>query len=130
MDHSQHARPEALVVMDHVEVAVAMGQKFAHAGGERQGLTEPCGTHDAEFRPVLTTGEFTRMRHAERVRVPVQVEARHRGEPHPGVEIGPRRPGEHLDRVAERDQFPGQMAGVHTLAPTAGITTVDKERDP
>ena len=131
VDHSQHARAEALVVVDHVEVAVPMRPAAcAPAWRMPAARRSPARAHDAELHPILTAREFPRMRHAERIGVPVEVEAGHRGEAHPRVELGPGRPGEHLDRVAQRDQFPGQMPGVDALAPAAGIATVDEEGDP
>ena len=45
------------------------------------------------------------------------------------VEFGPGRPGEDLDRVAERDQLAGQVAGVDPLPTATGVPPVDQEGD-
>jgi hypothetical protein len=73
--------------------------------------------------------ELPGMGYPERIGVTVEIQPGNGGEPDSGVELGPRRAGEHLDRVPQRDQFTGQMAGVDPLAPTAGIAPVDEERD-
>jgi hypothetical protein len=38
--------------------------------------------------------------------------------------------GEDLDRVAQLDQLPRQVTGVHALAPTPWVSPVDEEGDP
>ena len=61
--------------------------------------------------------------------------SRYRSSPRTGVkpdalvELGPRRPGEHLDAVAERDELARQVAGVDALAAAARVAPVDEERD-
>ena len=60
LDHAEHAGAEALVVVDHVEVAAALRQQQAHPPGEGQGLPESGRAHDAELHPVLAAGELAR----------------------------------------------------------------------
>ena len=69
-------------------------------------------------------------RNAEGVRLAVQVEAGHLGQPHPRVEhLGVGLPGEHLDVVAEFDKPAGQMADVDTLPAAMGLAPVGQQGD-
>ena len=97
VDHAEHAGAEALVVVDDVELVAALGQQPAGPQREGQRLAEAGRAHDAELEPVLPRGELARVRDPERVGVAVEVEPGHGGEADALVELGPRRPGEHLD---------------------------------
>ncbi len=127
-DHAEHAGAEALVVVHHVEVVASLRQQLAGPQREGERLAEAGRAHDGELQPVLARGELAPVRDAERVRVAVEVQASHGGEPHPLVELGPGRACEDLDRVAERHQLAGQMTRVNTLATAARIAPIDEER--
>ena len=130
LDHTEHAGTEALVVVDHIEVAPAFGQDLPGPPRIGQRLAESGSAHDAELDPVLAALELPRVGHPERVGITVEVEAGDRSEADSGVELGPGRPGEHLDRMSQRHQFAGQVTGVHALATTAGVAPIDQEGDP
>ena len=106
----------------------ALRQQQAHPPGEGERLPESGRAHDAELHPVLAARELAGMGHAEGVGVAVQVQPGHGREADPGVELGPRRPGEHLDRVPQGHQLAGQVAGVHALPSAAGVAPVDAGR--
>ncbi len=127
VDHAEHAGAEALVVVHDVELVAAPGQQPAGPQRERERLAEAGRAHDAELQPVLARGELAGVRDAERVGVAVEVEPRHGREPDALVELGPRRPRQHLDGVAQRHELAGQMARVDALASATGIATVDEE---
>ena len=129
-DHAEHARAEALVVVDEVEVTPALGQQ--PAGPDRVGprLAEAGGAHHAELGRVGQIVELAGVRDAERVRVPVEVEPGHRREADAGVELRPRRSGEDLDGVAEGDELPGEVPGVDALAAAARVAAIEQERHP
>ncbi len=96
---------------------------------EGQRLPEAGGAHDAELDPVLARGELAAVRDPEGVRVPVQIQPGHGGESDPGVELGPGRAREDLDRVPQGDELAGQMAGVDALATTARVPTIGQVGD-
>ena len=130
VDHAQHPGAQALVVVDHVEVAEPTRQQRPRPLGEGQRLPEAGGAHDAELDPVLEAGELPRVGHTEGVGLPVEIEPGDRRESDPGVELGPGRTGEHLDRVPQGDELAGQVAGVDPLATAAGVAAIEEEGDP
>ena len=130
LDHPEQARSQALVVVDDVEVAAPCRQQPPGPQREGPGLGEPGRAHDGELEQVDRRVELAGVRDPEGVGVPVQVEARDGGEAHPVVEHGPRLAGEDLDRVAQPDQLPRQVAGVDALATAAGVAPVDEVGDP
>src|SRR6516164_4715956 len=69
------------------------------------------------------------MRDPEGIGIPVEVEAGDGREAHTRVELGPRRPGEDLDRVTQCHELAGQVTGVHALAATARVPPIGEVRD-
>ena len=59
----------------------------------------------------------------------VQVQAGHRAQDGPGLELGVGLAGEHLDVVAERGQLTGQVAQVDALAAAVRLAAVGDQRD-
>ncbi len=68
-------------------------------------------------------------RGAEGIRLAVEVQAGHPGEPDAGVEVGVRRTGEHLHVVAERDQLPAEVTDVDALATAVRLAAVGQQCD-
>jgi hypothetical protein len=67
---------------------------------ERQGLREAGGHHDADLGHVDPVAVLLATGHAERVGLPVEVEAGHLDQAHPRVEHRIRRPGQYVDVVS------------------------------
>ena len=128
--HPEQTRSQALVVVDDVEVVSPCCQQSLGAPRECPGLGEPGRAHDRELEQVDRGAELARVRHAEWVGVPVQVETGDGGETHAVVEHGPGLAGEHLHRMAQTHQLARQVARVDTLTATAGIPPVHEVRDP
>ena len=126
---SEQATAERLVVVHDVEIGPAAGEQLAGPQREGPGLGEAGGAHDPELEGVGGCLELRELRHAERVRLPVQVEARHRRELDPLGQLRVRLPGEHRHLVAEPCQLVREMPGVDTLAATTWIAPVDEIRD-
>ena len=126
----QQPGAEALVVMDHVEVLEAVGQRACGAKAERLRFGESRGPGRQQLEQVDARLDLGGPRDAERVRLPVEVEAGHFGQAHPRIEaagVGLAR--EHLDVVAEFDETPGQVADVDPLPATVGLAPVRQQRD-
>ena len=118
VDQAEHARAEALVVVDEVELAPAAGQQPCGPGCEKaSGSPKPA---------VHMTRELGRRRPGRGTRGgagpgtgPGPGRGRGPGtgvKPDALVELRPGLAGEDLDRVAEGDQLPGEVAGVDALA--------------
>ena len=129
LEHAEQARPQALVVVDHVELGTPGGQQSARPEGERARLGEAGAAHDGELEQVDGGVELPRVRHAKGIGVAVEVEPGHGLEPHAVVEHGPRLTGEDVDRVAERHELACQVAGVDALAAAARVPAVDEVGD-
>ncbi len=128
LDHAEHAVAQALVVVDDVELVAPLGEQLARALREGQRLPEAGGAHDGELGPVLARRELAAVRDPKGVGVPVEVQARHRGEADPRIELGPGRAREDLDRVPEGDQLAGEVAGVDALATAARVPPIGQVR--
>ena len=96
--------------------------------GERLG--EAGGAHDPELEQVVDVTDLARMGDPERVGIAVEVEARNRGEAHPGVHDRPRLAGEDLDAVTELYELAGDVSRVDALTAATRIAAVDEKRDP
>ncbi len=83
----------------------------------------------AAIEVVIGVPEFAQLGDAERIGVAVEVETGHRGEADAVVDVGPGLAGEDLDRVAERNQFAGEMSGVDPLPAAARVAPVDQKGD-
>ncbi len=127
LDHAEQPRPEALVVMDDVEVADAILEHPADAMAPRARFGEPAAGHDQQFFEVDERLDLPRPRDPERVRLAVQVEGGHGGELHAVVEHRIRRTAEDLDFMAEFDQRLGEIAGVDPLAARIRVAAVDQK---
>ncbi len=124
--HPEQAGAERLIVVDEVEVRPPAGEQSPRPQAERERLGEAGRAHDGELGGVDEGMELVRPRHPERVRFPVEVEARHRNETHPLVEHRVGLPGEHRDVMAEGGELAGEVAGVDTLPATTGVAPVDE----
>ena len=111
LDHAEHARAEALVVVDEVEVAPARGQQPRARREYGQGSPKPAVHMTANSRASRRSVNSRGCGHPERVGVAVEVEAGHRGEAHAGVQRRARVAGEDLHRVAQRRPVPGSGGG-------------------
>ncbi len=133
VDHSEDAVAEALVVVDEVEVVEPSREQSARAEGEGPRLGKTRRAHHRELQGRdgrrVEVGEFADMGDAERIGLAVEIEARHGRETDSVVDLGPGLACEDLDRVAERDQLTGQVAGVDALPATARVPAVDEEGD-
>ena len=132
--HPEDPVAEALVVVDQVEFVAPGGEHPAGPEAEGPRLGEAGRAHHPELeggdRRRVEVGELAWLGDPEGVRLAVEIETRDRREPDALVDLGPGLAGEDLDRVAERDQLAGQVAGVDALAPAARIAPVDEEGDP
>ena len=126
----EQTRSERLIVVDHVVLPGPDGEGTADPPAERAGLGKAGGAHHGELGDVDSRSELPRPGHPEGIRLPVQVETRHRNESHPVIEDRPGLAGEHGDPVAEIDQLTGQVAGVHALTAGMRIAAVHEQGDP
>jgi len=125
----QHPVAERLVVVHHVEVEQPAAQHPGGAEAEGERLGEARGPHHRHLERVHRVPDLVAARGPERVRLAVQVQARHLGQPHPGVQLRVGLPGEHLDPVAEGGQLAAEVAHVHALAAAVRLAAVRQQRD-
>ena len=70
-------------------------------------------------------------RDAERIGLPIEVQAGHLGEPHPRVEtLGVGRSGEQLDVVTKLDETAAEVADVDALPTTMRLASVRQQGNP
>ena len=127
--HAEQSRSEALVVVDDVEVASPAGERGTRPPREGARFAETPGPHRRELHGVGRRGDLAQARPTERVRLPVQVEARQRREVHAFVEFRVRLAGEHGDAMARRGERPREVPRVDPLSAAARVAAVDEERD-
>ncbi len=136
--HHRHAQfgdlqqpgAEALVVVDHVEVVEAVGQCACGAQAERLRLGESRRPGRQQLEQVDARLDLVGPRNAERVRLAVEIQARHLGQADPRIEAaGVRLAREHLDVVAEFDETAGQVADVDPLPAAMGLAPVRQQSD-
>ncbi len=121
---------QALVVVHDVEVVAALGEQPRHPQAERLGLREARGPGGQQLLQVDAGLDLAGPRYAERVRLAVEVQARHLRQPDTGVEaLGIGLTGEHLDVVAEFDQTAAQMPDVDALAAAVGLASIGQQCD-
>ena len=101
----QDACPEALVVVDEVEVGSTLIQNGADALRVGKRLAEPRGEHDAELFEIFGAGELPGVRDAKGVRIPVEVHPANRREADTLINLRPWGSGEHLDGVTKRHEL-------------------------
>ena len=136
--HQRHPGPgqreqavgEHLVVMDQVEVREPGQQRPAEPEAERERLGERPGLHPEEFEDVDPVAVFRQLRRAERVRLPVQVQAGQRAQHRARLQLGIGLAGEDLHVVPERGQFAGQVPQVDALATDVRLAAVGHEGYP
>jgi hypothetical protein len=126
---AEHAVGQHLVVVHQVEVGPAAAEQAQRAQAEGERLGERAGLHHAEFQRVDPVPVLTQPRRAERVVIPVQVEAGHLAEHWPWFQLRVGLAGEHLDVVPERGQLAGQVAQVDPLATAMRFAAVGKQCD-
>ena len=126
----EHPVAEDLVVVGDVEVVDPVPQQPGDPGAERLGLGEAGHAHGGELLDVDPVPELRELGHPERVRLPVEVQARHLGEGHALVELRVGLAAEHLDGVAERHQLTTEVAQVDALAATVRLGAVRQHRYP
>ena len=127
--HAQQSGPEALIVVDDVELPTSRCQHPTSPQREGQRLAESRRAHDRELEGTLGVGELPRVGNPKGVGVAVEVEPGNRREADSLVENRPGWAGEHLHRVPELDQLPREVPGVDPLSPALGIAPVDEEGD-
>ena len=96
---------------------------------ERVRLGEPGPAHEGELTQVDRVSELVGPRHPERVRRPVEVEARHLHQLAHVVELGIGLAGEHRDVVAEVGDLACEVPGVDALTAAVRVAPVDQPRD-
>ena len=131
----EQAGAQALVVVDDVEpgawVTLVFGQDPRGAHPERPGLGEPGGPHGEELQQVDAVANLAGPGHPERIRLAIEVQARHLVQHDPGVEaVGVGRSGEHLDVVPQFDQTTAEVADVDALPAAVGLAAVRQQCDP
>jgi len=99
--YPEHPVGQDLVVVHDVEVAAAAAQRAQRPQRERERLGERGGPHHADLEQVDPVPDLARPRRAERVLVPVQVQARQREKLGARLELRVGRPGVDLDMVPE-----------------------------
>ncbi len=129
---AEQARAERLVVVHDVELARPLGQEAPGPQAERAGLGETAREHRPQFHQVGPVPDLAPAGEAERVGLPVQVEARHLDQVDTLVRVdrGPRLAREHGHLMAQAGQLPGQEPGVDPLAPRPRVPPVDEQRHP
>ena len=125
----EQAVAEGLVVVDDVEVVLAVPEVVPGPHGEGERLGERADAEGADLEPVLPVLQLPDARHPHREVVVVDVEAGQLDQADPLVEDRVRLAAEHLDVVAEVDERLGQVAGVDALAATVGLAAVGEQRD-
>jgi hypothetical protein len=131
---------ERLVVVHDVELRAAGGQMAAGAQREGQRFREAAGPHGGDLQGVDPVAVLLAPRRAERVGLPVQVEAGQLGEgdaalppvgaaERPVVQYGVRLSADDLDGVAEPGQLTGEVADVDALTAAEGIALVAQQGD-
>src|SRR5215468_9412998 len=119
-----------LVVVHQVEVRAPGEQRPPGPQAERERLGKRAGPHPGELEHVDPVPELSRPGPAERIGFPVQVQARQGAQQRPRLEVRVGLAGEHLDVMAERGQFPGQVPQVDALAAAMWLAAVRDQRDP
>src|SRR4051794_4293736 len=105
--------------MHDVEVGAALGKHTRCSQAEGPRLGKARRPRRQQLEQIDTGLDFTWPRDAEGVRLAVQIEAGHFGQPHPRVEyFGVGLPGEDLDVMAQLDKAAAQVTDVDAL-PTA-----------
>ena len=140
MDAGHQRQPEApdaeqpvaepLIVVHHVKVLGSRGQRPQHPDAERQRLGKCAAPHHGRLEYIGPVPVLTPARRAERVTVPVQVQAGDPGQLRPGVELGIGLAGENLDPVPQCVELTAQVADIDTLAAGVRLAAVGKQRDP
>jgi hypothetical protein len=99
---AEHPVAESLVVVHHVELRPARGQRAPHPQAEGERLGEGAAPHHGGLQDVGPVPVLAQARRAKRVDVAVQIQAGQLAQEGAGIQFGIRRPGEHLDVVPER----------------------------
>ncbi len=116
--------------MYDVEVVAPVGEDPGSAQAEGLRFRKTCRPGRQQFQQIDPRLDLAWPRDAERVRLPVQIEAGHLGQPHPRIEhLGVGLAGEHLDVMAEFDKPAGQMADVDALPAAMGLAPVGQQGD-
>ena len=98
----QQSGAKALVVVHDVELVASLGEDAGDSQAERPRLGKARRPGGHQFEHVDAIADLAGTRDAERIGLAVEVEARHLGEPHSGVETaGVGLTGEDFDVVAE-----------------------------
>ena len=126
----EQAVAEALVVLDDVELALAVAEVVPgpHREGERLG--EGAADEGGDLEDVLPVLQLPDPGLPHREVVVVDVEAGELDQRDPLVEDRVRLAAQHLDVVAEVDQRLGEVAGVDALAADVGLPPVGEVGDP
>lgn len=133
--HTEAQQPvsERLVVVHDVEVAAPRGQMAAGPQAEGERFGEAAGPHRGDLQRVDPVAVLPACGRAEGVGLPVEVEAGQLGEGHAvaeRVQDGVRLRADHLDAVAERGQFAGEVPYVDALAAAEGVALITEQGDP
>ena len=121
--------PEALVVVDDIELARPAAKLITDPDGEGPRLWKSAGEHRRDLERVDAALDLSELRPAKRVSVPVEIEARDLHELDAVVELRvglTRKDGYLVTETAERQR---EMPDVDALAAAVGIAAVDHECD-
>ena len=121
---------EALVVLDDVELALAVAEVVPRPHREGEGLGEGAADEGGDLEDVLPVLQLPDPGLPHREVVVVDVEAGELDQRDPLVEDRVRLAAQHLDVVAQVDQGLGQVAGVDALAADVGLPPVGEVGDP
>ncbi len=126
---SRDTPSEALVVVDEVELAEALGQVMVRAGAERERLREDAGGEHRGFKKVEARLELPEGRETAGVVVVEEVETAQFGERDALVEHRIGLATEDLDRVPKIAERLGEVTGVDALSTDVGLATVGEVGD-
>ncbi len=124
-------KPQALVVMDDVEVVAPVGEQSGGAQAERARLGESGRPHGGQLEKIDSVADFAGARNTEGIGFPVHVQARYFAKHYPRIEhVGIGLAGEHLDVVAEFDEAAAQVTDIDALSATVCFAAVGQQSDP
>ena len=115
--------------MNDVIALHPVAQKPLGADAEGEGFGKPHGGNAGPLHDIDRVRQFFQGGNAEQIFRIVQVEA---GQPVDGdvcVQHGVRRPGDHVDMVADIRQRPAQVFQVNALTAAVGIAAVAEQAD-
>tara|TARA_B100000953_G_C17849954_1_gene367983 strand:- start:150 stop:512 length:363 start_codon:yes stop_codon:yes gene_type:complete len=96
---------------------------------EGKGLSERRPSSNQIFQYIETIFELAQPRDAKGVRHPVQIKAGQLGQGDIFIGVGIRRPGDDFNVMSQGLQLARHMAGINTLTPGVGMTSISQKGD-